>query len=241
MPNRVPVDNVEHHALRVAERGLAEFDQVNQTLVVPTEFEQVQREFPIVIRRDVDGEFAAIALLGLDKGENLFLDDGVWSSRYVPAVHRRGPFFIGVRQQEGAVGGDPELVLHIDLEDPRSGDPDGQPLFKPHGGTAPYLEHVTEALFAIHEGLAAAPSMFALLAELDLIQPIELNIDLGDGLTYSIPNFFTVGEEQLAGLGGQALDRLNRSGFLPAAVFLRSSLGNLGRLIELKNQRRAAV
>ncbi|MEO5774951.1 MAG: SapC family protein [Sphingomicrobium sp.] len=235
VPNRVAIDNVGHASLRVVTRHGAEFgDAVNQLLVVPTEFEQIQREYPIFFRKDQDGSFQSVALVGFDRGENLILDGHQWNAHYVPAVQRRGPFFIAVRPSDG------EPIIHVDLDDPRVGEGEGEPLFKPHGGNAPYLDHVADALLTIHEGLGAAPAMFALFEELGLIQPIELNVDLGDGLTYRIPNFFTVGAEQFAALTGEALDRLNRSGFLPAAIFVRSSLGNIERLIELKNARRSA-
>jgi hypothetical protein len=234
LPNRVVLDNVEHHALRVARSGSAELDQVNQTLIVPTEFEDVQREYPIFFRKDAEGKFVAIALLGLDKGENLFIDDGQWNARHIPSVHRRGPFFLGARETDET---ERELTLHIDLDDPRVSEAEGEPLFKPHGGNTPYLEHVAEALHTIHEGLAAAPVMFSLFEELELIQPIQLKVELGDGLTYNLPNFFTVGEQQFRSLSGESLERLNRAGFLAAAIFVRASLGNIARLIELKNRK----
>jgi hypothetical protein len=238
MANRVPVDNVEHANLRVAvHHGADHGDSVNQTLVVPTEFEDVQREYPIFIRKDQNDQFVAVALLGLDKGENLFLEAGKWGARYIPAVHRRGPFFLGVRNNDAEGEVRRELAVHVDLDDPRVGDPDGQPLFKEHGGNAPYLDHVTRALETIHEGMAAATPMFALLEELGLIQPIEIDAQVGDGRTYSIPSLYTIGMQQFQALTGTQLDRLHRSGFLAPAIFIRSSLPNVNRLIDLKKRK----
>jgi len=237
LANRIPLDNVEHHALRVAQWGSTELDKVNQTLIVPTEFEDAQREYPIFFRKDADGKFVTIALLGFDKGENLFLDGEHWNARYIPSVHRRGPFFLGVRETGDLGEAKRELTLHIDLDDPRVGETEGEPLFKAHGGQTPYLEHVADALHTIHDGMQAAPAMFSLFEELELIQPIQLNVELGDGLTYNLPNFFTVGEQQFRSLAGEGLERLNRSGFLAAAIFVRASLGNIARLIELKNRK----
>lgn len=235
MANRVALNNVDHAQLKVAPRAGAAFgDSVNQLLVVPTEYEAAQREFPIFFRKDQNGDFQSVALLGFDRGENLFLNGEGWTSHYVPAVQRRGPFFAAVPET-----GEPKI--HVDLDDPRVGAADGEPLFKPHGGNAPYLEHVAEALLTIHEGLGAARAMFAMFFELDLIQPIELNVDLGDGLTYNIPNFFTVGAELFSALDGDALQRLNHSGLLAAAILVRASLGNLDRLIELKNRKRGLI
>src|SRR5439155_25882085 len=86
MAKHTPLDNVEHAQLRVDERAAPESVAVNQALVVPSEFEQLQREYPILFRRDADGEFQAVSILGLDRGENLFLSDGEWAARYIPAT-----------------------------------------------------------------------------------------------------------------------------------------------------------
>ena len=91
MTKRVLLNNVDHAELRVVTRRGAEFgDGVNQALVFPTEFDALQREYPILFRRDANGEMQALALLGLDRDENLFLADGRWNARYVPAALERG-------------------------------------------------------------------------------------------------------------------------------------------------------
>src|SRR4029078_4512110 len=97
MTNRVLLNNVDHKDLRVALRHGADFgDAVNQLLIFPTEFEEVQREFPILFRREENGAYQCVALLGLDRDENLFLGEDGWLSRYVPALQQRGPFSIAL-------------------------------------------------------------------------------------------------------------------------------------------------
>ena len=59
-------------------------------MIVPTEFADVQREYPIFFRKDPStGEFTSFALLGFSKDENLFLEDGHWKAAYVPGVIAR--------------------------------------------------------------------------------------------------------------------------------------------------------
>lgn len=239
MANRVPLDNVEHQALRVALRGSPEIDNVNQALLVPGEFEEAQREYPIFLRKDQDGAFLAVALLGFEKGENLFLDGPDWTARYVPASHRRGPFFLGVRENEVLGQTERELAVHVDLDDPRVGDENGEPLFRELGGNSVYLDRVTHTLHVIHEGLRAAPQMFALLDELNLIRPIDIDAQIDDGTTCSLRSLFTIGMEQFQALKSSDLERLHRSGFLAPAIFIRASLPNLNRLIELKRRKLA--
>ena len=240
MPNRVPLDNVVHRSLRVAHRRSSQLDNVNQTLVVPNEFEEVQREYPLFLRKDEKGAFVAVALLGLANGENLFLDGDRWNARYIPAVHARGPFYLGTTST-GELGQlREELAVHVDLDDPRVGTDDGELLFKEHGGSSAYLDHVTSRLHLIHEGLAAATQMYALLDELGLIQPLEMELQLGDGASYSVRSMFTIGMERFQALTSSELERLHRQGFLAPTIFIRSSLPNLNRLVELKRRKMAS-
>jgi hypothetical protein len=224
MARLVHLDNVEHAALKLAD-GWTSDASVNVALVAPTEFEQVQREYPIMFRREGDREFQAIAILGLKRGENLYLSGHEWNARYVPATLRRGPFFLDA-------SGDGEPAVLVDLDDPRVGEV-GEPLFLPHGGAAPPLQDAAEALRTIHQGLAFSERMFAAFLDHGLIAPMEIEVDVGDGTQYRLNEFFNISAEALAELSGEALEQLNRSGFLACAIHARSSLGNVGRLVEL--------
>jgi hypothetical protein len=240
MTNKVLLNNIDHHDLRVA-IGATEFgDSVNQMLVLPTEFEDLQREFPIFFRKDESGDFQSVALLGLDKDENLFLGERGWHTRYVPAIQQHGPFSIAMheRRVDGEVHREP--MVHIDLDDPRVSRTEGEPIFLPKGGNSPYLEHITRVLQAIHTGLEVNRPMFAAFEEMDLIEPVRLEISLGGAEKYLVPDRYTIAADKLAALGGQRLERLHAGGFLRAAFHVVSSLGNMSRLIELKNARRAA-
>ncbi|MFL6725871.1 MAG: SapC family protein [Sphingomicrobium sp.] len=236
MTRRVQLDNVDHQHLRVIDRAGDEVS-VNQALAVPSEFEQLQREYPILFRRDADGQFQSVAILGLDRGENLFLRDGEWLTRYVPATLRRGPLFLGVGDEEQL--GDAAIL--IDLDDPRVSESEGALLFLPHGGAGPFLQQAAEALHIVREGLELSRLMFVLFAELDLIAPVEISVEVGDGTRYRLDNFFTISVEQFAALPGAALEQLSGAGFLAAAIYVRSSLGNINRLIELKTEKFASA
>ena len=56
---------------------------------------------------------------------------------------------------------------------------------------------------------------------------------------YTLPNYHTISEDRLLGLDGTRLERLNKAGMLRAAYYILASLGNVSRLIELKNRKRA--
>jgi hypothetical protein len=234
MINKVLLNNIDHHDLRVIARHGPEFgDSINQALIFPTEFEVVQREYPILFRKDVDGEFQAVVLLGLDRDENLFLENGGWQARYVPAAQRHGPFSIALNDNAAQSG----PMIHVDLEHPRISRTEGENLFLPHGGNAPYLEQVTEVLRTIYLGIEANGPMFSAFAEAGLIEPVQIEIKLGDGAQYNLPQYHSISDERLAALNGSALERLHRQGFLRLAFQAAASLGNISRLIDLKNRK----
>jgi hypothetical protein len=235
MTNRVLLNNIDHHDLRVAVRHAPEHgDSVNQMLIFPTEFEEVQREYPILFQRDAEGGYQAVALLGLDRDENLFLDTPGWDGRHVPALQRRGPFSIGL--QRGEDGGDPQVMIHLDLDDPRVGREEGEPLFLPQGGNAPYLTHIAEVLRVIYEGHEAAGPMFAAFEALGLLQPIDLEIAVSEERKYRFADYLAIDQQRLADLPGADLERLNRAGYLRPAMLVAASLGNVARLVERKQR-----
>lgn len=240
MASPVLLNNIDHKDLRVAVGQSAAFgDNVNQITVFPTEFEDLQREYPILFRRDPDGAYYSVVLLGLDRDENLFLDAQGWTGRYVPALLQRGPFSIGVpgRNAEGEPIGEP--MIHVDLDHPRLQEGEGEPVFLPQGGNSRYLDHIAGVLQAIFIGSEVSRHVFAAFAEHDLIEPVTIEIKLEDDRLFKVPDCYTISQERLMQLDGTALAALHRADFLRAAIWVASSLRNLGRLADRKNARQA--
>ena len=235
MANPVLLNNVDHADLRVVlDRGAAYGDAVNQTMVFATEFEELQREYAILFRRDPAGAYRATVLLGFDADENLYLDGTHWDALYIPALMSRGPFSFGV-PPEGTPG---EPMIHIDPSHPRvrTGG-EGAAIFLDHGGNAPLLDQVVTALQRVYVGSQAAPAMFAAFEEHGLIQPVELRIETEDGRRFTVPDGYTIAQDRLAALDGAALAALHRDDFLRPAIWAASSLGNITALVERKRRR----
>jgi len=240
MANRVLLNNVDHHDVRVrVGHSAALGDAVNQITVFPTEYEELQREYPILFRRNPDGSYYSVALLGLDRDENLFLGEEGWQGRYVPALLQRGPFSIGISGQ--GPNGEPlgEPMIHIDLDDPRVSRTDGEPVFLTHGGNSPYLDHVAGVLRAIFAGVEINKTIFAAFEQFDLIEPVTIEIQLSDTRQYNVPDCYTISQQRLMQLDGAALEQLHRADYLRAAMWVASSLRNISRLIDIKNAREA--
>ncbi len=234
---KVLLNNIDHQDLRLIMRGGIEFgDGVNQVLVFPTELEQVQRDLPVVFRPDGDGRLRPVALLGLDRDENLFLGpDGGWLCDHVPALLQRGPFAIAA-----SPSGDGALQITIDPDHPRLSRSEGAPLFLEHGGNAPILDRMLGVLRASYLGQQLLDPMVQALQAANLLRPFDLELRVGPDRAYAISDAMTIDRERLAALTGEELDALHQSGFLQSAFMIAASLGNLQRLVDRKGARLAS-
>lgn len=239
MAKHVVLNNIEHKDLKVLGEYCERYgDNVNSVLTFPTEFSDVQREYPILFKKNKDtDEYQSIAILGLAKSENLFLAEPEWHASYIPSVLSRGPFLIGFQEQE--VDGElhREPVIHIDIEDPRVSFSAGNRVFKEHGGNTEYLENMVTTLQKIHQGLSLNKVMSATFERLNLFEPVSLEIEVHLEHVYKLDNFYTINAENLAALQGAELEGLHQSGYLQCASFAIASLANINRLIELKRRK----
>lgn len=242
MPNFVTLDEVAHSDLRVS----VDFEespqaQVNQTLILPTEFLQLAKEYPIFFRKDEDNKFFAIVLLGLDRGENLYLKNGNWDARYVPAVIERGPFGMAIPAPSNSLRDHDEPVLKIDLDDPRVSTERGEKLFLMHGGQAPYLEAISKVLNRIRIGTSLAEPFFDQLGALDLIEPLTLEAKFSEDLQYTIPDLYTISRERLANLGPEELHKLNSVGLLEHCFAIVLSMDNFSKIVDMKARMKSGL
>src|SRR5690606_15256528 len=124
-------------------------------LTFPTEFVDIQKEYPILLSLDADsGRYRPVAMLGVQKDENLFVAErnvgrSGWGGRYVPSIIARGPFMLGFQEQ---LNGEPQPVVYVDLDHPKVSETEGIPLFLEHGGNSPHLEYIIKVLRTIQLG-----------------------------------------------------------------------------------------
>lgn len=239
MAKHVMLNNVAHKDLRVIRRFGAQFgDNVATVLTFPTEYAEIQREYPIFFRKDpTTNEYQSVALLGFEKNENLFLEGETWRANYIPGIVARGPFLIGFQEQE--VEGDvrKEPVIHVDLDHPRVSRTEGEPVFLPQGGNSPYLDYIANVLRGIRDGLEVSKTMFTVFQEFGLIEPVKVEIKLNEAQAYSLVGLETINQARLASLDGPALEKLNKSGFLQGAFLVATSLSNVQKLMAMKQRR----
>jgi hypothetical protein len=208
-----PLNVTQHGTMKV--RPVARMEQAGQGHAVPVtvdEFSLVQRHFPIVF--SVGENPIPIALMGLNEGVNVFLDqDGrlIQEGIYLPAYLRRYPFLLARLRPDSD-----ELSLCFDPTADAVGDfEEGQPLFD---GDQP--SEATKAILQFCEQFEAAGQRTgAFIEELvksDLLMDGEVAIQPeGFDQPFIYRGFRMVDEEKLRNVRGDELRKMNQSGLLP--------------------------
>ena len=235
MSRHAMLNSGEHAQLRVRTEPSAELgDAVMASLTVPIEFRRIQHNFPILFRRDNEtGRFSALALLGFENGENLFLEGDRWDAEYKPLAMAIQPFLVG-----RSASGDGPSQVHIDLDHPRvSADGEGVLLFDSTGQPTPYLERISAMLDELDQGYRASADFFAALERYDLLEPFFLDVELKNGSKHRMAGYHLINEDKLRELEPGAVAELHTAGHLMPIFMALASLSNLSGLIARKNRR----
>lgn len=231
------LNNIAHKDLRIiTQRGAGLGDEVGGCAVYPTEFNELQKYYPILFQRSENDAWLTIVLFGFEANENLYLAGDRWRVPYIPAVIEREPFIIGMQQRSsGAV----EPVVHVDMESPRisKDQQQGEPVFLSLGGRSPFLERMTNVLSIVHEGVAEAERMVSEFSRLNLIENITIEVEFSNGKQYRNSHYATVSKEKLLALPDAEIVALHRSGLLRYAYLMIGSISNIQHMVDVKNSK----
>lgn len=235
MTNYQIINSVDHQDTRVITAARADLgDNVHTCPAYVFEFRDLQVDFPILLQERKEGGFLPTVLMGFEQGENLFLDDTSWAAFSKPAYMKKGPFIIG---QHKANDAEPVNVLSVDMAHPRVSHSEGEPLFQPLGGRTAFLESMADLVERIYHGAGQTEAFADRLSELDLIESLGLDITLRDGSKNQLIGFYTINEDRVRSMSGSELELMSNEGFLMPLFMMLASLGNLHRLVELKERR----
>jgi hypothetical protein len=227
MTRIVPLNKETHKSLKVDARASAAYgDNQRFTHVIVNEFPHLLVHYPILFSKDGNtGEFYCGVMLGFDEGENLFLEEWRDLRFYRPLGLQRVPFY--------AQG--PEVA--IDLDHPRVGVADGKPLFTEHGQPTRYLQSIIWAFQDLKPGIEITRYFIARLLELNLIEPVDIEVEFDDGRILNCDGLYTINQETLRTLPDAAVVELYRRGYLRLIHYMIGSLKQIPVLASKKNGR----
>jgi hypothetical protein len=226
MTNVVALNSRDHRHLRVQASASARYgDSQNFVAVIVNEFPFLVVQYPILFSKDSEtGAFYCGAMLGFDKGENLFLDERKGFDGYRPLNLQRGPFY--------TAGGD----VAIDLDHPRI-DGGGQELFTENGEPSAYLNRVIALFRELRPGLDATRGFIETVVRLRIVEPIDISATFDDGTKRKLEGLYTIDHEALQRLPDDAVVDLFRRGYLQLIYLMIASLKQIPALAQRKNAR----
>lgn len=239
--NVVALNNESHRNLTVITKRGAEYGEATHLVpVVANELRNLVLEYPVCITKDPNtGQFSLCALLGFEPGENLYLQGDSWGAQYLPMHIRRQPFMVGYKNPQAADGDDRGAVITLDLESKRvrKEGGEGERLFDDEGNNTPFMQEVSDLMGQLMAGMESTAVFLKALADNDLIEPAHINVQFATGEQKRYEGLYTVNEEKLQKLDADKLVYFHQHGYLQAAYWLGASMGQVRKLIQIKNQK----
>jgi hypothetical protein len=169
--------------------------------------------------------------MGLDQGENLFVDAaGKWQAAYVPAIIRRYPFALASTGQEG------QFTVCIDEGSALVNDSEGVPLFKEDGEPSEAIENVKRYLGELQQMDVFTRAFCKYFAEHNLFTPLNMRVRQGQQQR-NISGCYVVNEERLNNLSNERFLEMRERRYLPAVYAHLVSLAQIERLMNLQEER----
>ena len=229
MVNLVTLDSRAHRNLRVSRHTSPQTAQVDAVSVIPREFQRLVAHYPIFFTKSGEsGRFEPAALLGFQKKENLFFVEGRWDVPYVPLQIQRQPFSV--------IPGQSSLDITIDISSPQVQAGEGERLFDDNGQPSKYLQGVTSILSTLVSGSAEGYAFTGKLAELNLIEPVGINVEFVDRSEAKLQGLYWIAAAALKALSGAQLAELRDRGFLEWLYFQMASVSHMSSLVARKNK-----
>jgi hypothetical protein len=196
-----------------------------------TEFSVACRDYPIAFVGG-DGQFVAMAVLGMENQQNLFVTpDGGWDPGvYLPAYVRRYPFCMTRVTVDGRE--QPERIACVEK---RAITEKGEALYDAKGDPLPVWEERKKLLFEYEADLVRSDEMSRTLAGLDLLEKFTLQAVPNEGAPLAMTGLYRVAEEKLNALAPDQLKDLAQKGILARVYAHLISLANFGRLLDRRS------
>jgi len=230
--NIVPLNSVAHLDLKINPlNGYLFAKNTHLCSVVLHEFPECSAHYPVVfVKKPGSEKFHSVVLLGLELGENLFVNDaGEWApGAYVPGAFRRYPFALA------QTSANENLVVCMDQDSQYFSRENGQPLFTKDGKESDFLIKVRTFLGEMYNSELMVDKFTAKLQELDLLVPGNLQVNTPNG-SNRFDGVFLIDENRLSQLSDEKFLSLREHGFLAAIYSQMASLLQIKKFFAKKN------
>ena len=200
------------------------------------EFGPAARDYPIAFASGDGGTtFAAVAILGLSSGENLFFNSGAWiPNTYVPAYARRYPFCMAKVTLDSVQ--QPNRLICVENDHL---DDSGESMFDTQGQPIEKWKAIERLLTEYETDLERGRELCAILADYGLLEPFTMQANLNQGASLQLAGMHRVADKKLETLNAAQLKNLLKKGILARVYAHQLSLDNFARLLDRRAARAA--
>jgi SapC len=222
----VPLTIGRHKDCAVEIRGDYGFSgRINSVPLMAVEFPNAAAEYAIVFAGNETGLIPAV-ILGVRGNENLFLSkENIWDARYIPAFVRRYPFVFST-SPDGQ-----QLILCID--EAFAGfnrEARGERLFGDDDKPTAYVGNVLRFLQEYQAQFLRTQRFCAKVRELDLLEPMQAQVELASGERMSLGGFMAVNRSKVKAVPGDKLAELAQTDELELLYLHLHSMRNFTSL-----------
>lgn len=226
--NFVPLDKNNHKDLKVAvDPSFSYAKNTHLAAASIREFAQLASTMPLVFIQDPKTQnHHVVGMLGMEQGQNLFLQGDSWKGPHVPMNILRYPFDV---RPDGE-----KLGVFID-ENSDLINENGQALF---AGDEPsdFLKARQQLLSDLANSEMLTQRFVAKVVELDLLEDVQIRLQYKSGQQRNVTGMKGISEKKLYALTEEQVVELHKAGFLGALYAMMLSLGQLNRLVELSGE-----
>ncbi|WP_341938265.1 SapC family protein [Marinimicrobium sp. C2-29] len=227
-PQYVPLDEKKHRhlTLNTAPR-LQALTQKDTAFIVLEEVVPLANEYPLFITKNpTTGQFQLVALLGLDKRQNLFIENGQWQAFFLPMECTTYPFRLYLPEADSSDRG----LITLDPNHPSFSNEGGTALFTPSGEPSPMLTRIQQCFASLMQGTEATQRFLTEVQHHQLLEPVTIEYENPAGDKVSLTGFYQIDEAALAGLDPEPLKSLHDSGALRTCYALLNARTHIEKL-----------
>lgn len=233
MVNPVALHNGTHQKTKIITTRGAKFGEDTHFVpVLGDELRHLVLDYPVFFMKDPEsGKFGMFALLGFEPRENLYLEGEHWKATYIPMHIRRQPFMVARPPGDNSE----KSVILLDMDSARVQETSGEALFNEDGSNTEFLDQIIQIMSVLVSGAESTRAFVETVTELDLIEPAQLGVTFADGEKKRFDGLYTISEKKLRELSGDQLEELHKQGYLEACSLIVVSMGQMQRMIDLRN------
>ena len=224
------LDSVKHQQLKIDTLLVdTPHNHMNSASVSVSELATLVHEYPIFITKNPNtGQFLFSALLGLNSGQNLFIQNNVWNAKYIPLDVMRRPFQAMLQEEGNFSNG----RIAIDIDNPVVQEEKGESLFNEQGEATPFLERIQKTFAQLLGSAEITNKILNIMYQYNLLESVTIKLELGVDKAVNMNGLYTINKSILAKLSGEALEICHKQGVLEVCHLVMSSGAHLDKLIK---------